>query len=49
MVSLSDMSQRLIGQRVAELGTCRDQLIEPVPLRRIGDRHFQRHTIVAGL
>ncbi|EPR14777.1 hypothetical protein M527_27645 [Sphingobium indicum IP26] len=49
MISLSDMSQRLVGQRVAELGACRDQLIEPVPLRRIGDRHFQRHTIVAGL
>lgn len=48
VISLSDMSQWIVGQRIAELRTDRDELFEPTPFRRFGDRHFQWHTIIAG-
>lgn len=46
MISLSDMSQWIVRQRIAELSAGRDQLFERAPFRRLGDRHFQRNTVL---
>lgn len=35
MIFLSDMSQWIVRQRIAELGAGRDQLFEPAPFRRL--------------
>lgn len=48
MISLSDMNQWIVRQRIAELGAGRDQLFERAPFRRLGDCHFQRNTVIAG-